>query len=264
MISAKAVALAVQGSGHRRRGVGCQDAAVVCVMVGHVVILAVADGAGSATHSDIGAKVAVAVALNLLAEDLAILVAEDGTIEQRLGEAAVQAKRAVEEEARRLALEPRELASTLILCVASQTRISVLHIGDGAVVARTVGGEFFCVSKPMKGEHFNETDFLTGKGAERNGRFSEMAVEVSDIAAFSDGLEFLALDLSKFEPHARFFEPLFTFFRESNDLDVSRTELMMFLESPKVAERVDDDLSLVLACWSSTEGDTSIEQGSEA
>lgn len=263
MIPAKAIAVSVAGAGHRRRGVGCQDAAVVRNLADHVVI-AVADGAGSATHSETGARIAVEAAANFLARDAGIFLAGDRALEQRLGKAALLAKQAVEEEARRLTIEPRELASTLILCMASENHIGVLHIGDGAVVAKTIAGELVCISKPTKGEHFNETDFLVGKDTEQIGCFSELAAKVSDIAVFSDGLEILALNLSKFEPHAGFFEPLFRFFRGSSDVDALRSELIIFLESPKVAERVDDDLSLVLVCWGSGEGEISVALGSEA
>jgi hypothetical protein len=47
--------------------------------------------------------------------------------------------------------------------------------------------------------------------------------------------------------HAPFFAPLFKFVSEAKDLEVAHQELEQFLRSPRVCDRTDDDLTLLLA-----------------
>lgn len=236
---------------------------MVCIADGFVVI-AIADGAGSAPRSEIGSRIAVQLAAGYLLENQAAFASDAGELKVRMQEAAMLAKAGVDTEAQRLGVEPRDLASTLILCIAGNTRVSVLQVGDGAVVARTAGGELICIGQPTKGEHFNETEFLTEQGVDRVGKFSEITAHVSDVAAFTDGFETIALNLANFEPHPGFFNPLFNFFKGSGDEEVLRSELTKFMESPRVAEQVDDDLTLALACWDCSDSAPPAAPSSEA
>ncbi|KPC02084.1 Uncharacterized protein AC501_3370 [Pseudomonas amygdali pv. lachrymans] len=66
---------------------------------------------------------------------------------------------------------------------------------------------------------------------------------------FSDGLQRLALDMAKGEPHGPFFEPIF---RKMQALtDESRpmigSALESFLGSSRINDRTDDDKSLAIA-----------------
>jgi hypothetical protein len=49
------------GTAHRDRGIPCQDASAIKRLgaAGEIVLLALSDGAGSASHSDIGAQTVV-------------------------------------------------------------------------------------------------------------------------------------------------------------------------------------------------------------
>ena len=70
VISASAI-----GTSHQRIGLPCQDAGDFCLVDGdHTVVGAIADGAGSAMHSEIGARAAVETMLYLLDEDKASLL----------------------------------------------------------------------------------------------------------------------------------------------------------------------------------------------
>lgn len=59
---------------------------------------------------------------------------------------------------------------------------------------------------------------------------------------FSDGLQ-----MYQGVAHAPFFAPLFKFIAVAKDLDVTHQELTEFLQSPRVCDRTDDDLTLLLA-----------------
>ena len=62
-----AAAAAVRGRSHERSGAPCQDAVLFLHRKGFVTV-ALADGAGSALHADVGARVAVAAAVRALEE----------------------------------------------------------------------------------------------------------------------------------------------------------------------------------------------------
>jgi len=51
------------------------------------------------------------------------------------------------------------------------------------------------------------------------------------------------------EPHQPFFSPLFRFVAQVTDETVAQEELMEFLQSPRVTQRTDDDLTLLLAAF---------------
>lgn len=55
----RVIGASVQGTSHQKKDVSCQDAHGYRVLPGGVVLVAVADGAGSADRSDEGAQCAV-------------------------------------------------------------------------------------------------------------------------------------------------------------------------------------------------------------
>ena len=57
----------------------------------------------------------------------------------------------------------------------------------------------------------------------------------------------LALQMPQGTAHTPFFAPLFKFIAEAKDLDLAHQELEGFLRSPRVSDRTDDDLTLLLA-----------------
>jgi hypothetical protein len=229
----------VRGTRHVREGTPCQDAHAWRVLPGGRVALAVADGAGSATHADAGAAAAVHAAIQSLA-------AADAGAEPALDQALAAALAAVEAEAARRGAPPRELATTLIVAVAGANGVAAAQVGDGALVVE--GADGMCVlTVPMGGEFVNETIFLTSPGALDEAQRTAWSGEPRHLAAFSDGLQPLALRRPGHTPHAPFFAPLFAFAGEAHDPSTGEAELAAFLAGPRVTARADDDLTLLVA-----------------
>lgn len=67
------------------------------------------------------------------------------------------------------------------------------------------------------------------------------------IAAFSDGLQMLALKMPAGLPHGPFFTPLFRFMTTVTDAAEAQAQVDAFLRSPRMREGTDDDLTLLLA-----------------
>jgi hypothetical protein len=72
----------------------------------------------------------------------------------------------------------------------------------------------------------------------------------AEVAVFSDGIQRLALVYQAKEVHKPFFEPMFARLRKAagnEEFDLLSGQLALFLGSPAVNERTDDDKSLILA-----------------
>jgi hypothetical protein len=225
----RAVASSVAGSGHRARGTGCEDASAVEVLEDGTLLVAVADGAGSAPLADEGSVRAVEAAMEALRSGVALDVVMEGA---------------------RLALEPvaagerlGDRATTLLVVRVGGGVVETAQVGDGAVVLRR-DGALEVVAADEKGEYLNETCFLTSDGWLSAMRIETVSAEgVDGVAAMTDGLQLVAFDLSTGVPHAPFFAPFFSFVAGDGEAD----GLADFLGSDRVGERTDDDVTLAVA-----------------
>jgi hypothetical protein len=237
----------VQGTSHQRNGVPCQDAHGCRVLPGGVVIVAVADGAGSAGRSDAGSQRVVGQAIDSLETALSrgAPYSELGW-ESLLTEAFRQARRAIESLARKEGDSLRAFDTTLTCAVASARELVVGQIGDCLVVARGEDGRLFTATQPQRGEYANETFFLTGDDA-----LERLDVHVrpatGELAVMSDGLVRLAINVAESTPHVPFFQPLLSFAARAEDEAAAGEQLAGFLASDRVCARTDDDKTLVLA-----------------
>jgi hypothetical protein len=242
------VGASVAGTAHARAGTSCQDAHRWELLPNGCLIVAVADGAGSASRSDEGARTAADTAVSSLAA-----VVRDGipADEQGWHEAIVAAfeaaAAALATTAEAAGASIRDYATTLMLAVATPNALVVGQIGDGIVVAEDEGGALFLAAMPQRGEYANEVALLTMLDAIERLATSHFPVGVRAFAATTDGLLRLALRLPVYEPHAPFFAPLFAFAAEATDAEAAVAELVTFLASERVAHRTDDDKTLVIA-----------------
>lgn len=238
-----AVAVSVAGSGHRARGLPCQDASDVVVLPDGTLLAAVADGAGSAPCSAEGARLAVGTALHVLWDAL------DGPgprdVPTVLTEAYRQARDVIAEVAAAAGRPARDYATTLLVAVADADALHVAQTGDGAIVVRNADGGFAAATVPQNGEYANETFFVTMPDSD-GPRHRATLPPAAGLALTTDGLLPIAVDLATMTPHAPFFAPLLAHVAVVPDGGVG-AGLARFLTADRVAGRVDDDLTLVLA-----------------
>ena len=234
----KFLGASVTGTGHEKTSIPCQDAHRIEQTDSGVLLVALADGAGSASLAEVGALVAVETAI----ETMKMTVGTVSDWAECLRQAFEAAQQKVRCEADSQGEEARELACTLTLILSDGTKAVGGSVGDGAVILETKAGLVpFLV--PERGEYLNETAFLHDMEI-GNITFSTYNMPIMGMAAFTDGLQMLALKLPEAAPHAGFFAPLLAFVRHEN---ASEEELHQFLQSPRVSNRTDDDLTLILA-----------------
>jgi hypothetical protein len=213
------------------------------------LIVAVADGAGSAAHSEQGARAAVEAAVASLRGYLPgeAAGAPMPCWEDALRQTLAAAQEAVSQLAQSQDQEPRQFAATLALVICVDGCVAAAQVGDGIIMARDEAGELRTLLAPQRGEYANETAFITDDDALARASITTSSEPVMAIAVMTDGLLRLATELPDYRPHARFFDPLFHFAAQADDIAQANAELAAFLGSERVLSRTDDDKTLVLA-----------------
>jgi protein phosphatase 2C-like protein len=244
----RAVGASVQGVSHVRNGTPCQDSHHALEMDGGILVAAVADGAGSAAVSEVGsalaARAAVEKGVERIRRDLPLT--DDAWVEL-LREVVLTARQTVLEQAEAMELPPLDLATTLVFAITAPDRVAAAQVGDGAVVIRLADESLHSVTRPQAGEFINETTFLTSPNLENRMQLAFQRVPVTGVALFTDGLQMLALKMPQGDPHVPFFLPLLRFVSATDSQAQAENQLQTFLQSPRIRQRADDDLTLMLA-----------------
>lgn len=244
----RVAAASVRGRGHEKVGQLCQDAHFWKKLAEGILVAAVADGAGSASLGKIGALVAVQTAVETICSQTITprSPADDDHWRILLNEALAAAKTTVEAEAAACQVAPRDLATTLIVAIATPEFVAVAQIGDGVAVVSDRQGNLIPLTTPQYGEYINETTFLISPQALDTAQITVWRGTTAKIALLSDGLQMLALEMDRGKPYEPFFAPLFHFVTHIKDESEAKDQLVAFLRSPRIAERTDDDLTLLL------------------
>lgn len=166
-----------------------------------------------------------------------------------LREVGSEARAAVVAEAQRCGVEPRELASTLLVTILGPDAGSALQIGDGVIVVGDHGEEWCWVFWPQRGEYVNTTRFLTDDDAAEWIQIEPLPGTITEVALMTDGLEPLALQYATKTIHEPFFRTIFQPLIDDNAINSAQLSraLESFLGSDRVAARTDDDVSLIMA-----------------
>ncbi len=240
----KIVGSSVVGTSHVRLELPCQDAHGFVLLPDGILLLAVADGAGSASRSAEGSSLAVRSSLDFLAAQLATSApAEDWEWNDLLRHTLDHARQALEAQADPGLLH--ELATTLLLAVVTENTFATLQVGDGALVSRQLGGALRVLTPVTDSEYINVTSFITGPAYQQDALCTVLpAAAVDALAVFTDGLQYVAISYPQNLAHEPFFGPLFAF---AETADGNASDLDALLRSPRILEKTDDDKTLLLA-----------------
>lgn len=245
----RVIGASVRGTSHETHGTVCQDAHAWRVLGDGTLIAAVADGAGSAAHSEIGSRLAA----DTVVETLAAVIAEARPITRAAWDELLRAsirrcRDALVAGADEMAIALRDLATTLSVAVVADPFVCVAQVGDGLIVVQEPTGALSIGTHPARGEYANETTFIVEK------RLDELIETLGDEAAIAavvlstDGLLRLATTVQSYAPHVPFFSPVLGFARAAgDDLWSARTKLASFLSTDRINRRTDDDKTLLIA-----------------
>lgn len=245
----------VIGTSHEKAGIPCQDASS-CRMIEtkdkeSIFIAAVSDGAGSGKHSDIGAKLACELFLNEIDSFF-----ECEKLPEEINEEFIKAwiKYFQNEISRRAEIQKvksREYACTFLATIIGLDWATFIQIGDGAIVisSREEPEQYNWVFWPDKGEFENTTFFATEINAIEKIKFEFINKSIDQVSIFTDGLQALTLHYQSQTAFDPFFRPIFASLDNEipSKLDNINSSLAMFLDSPSVNARTDDDKTLLIA-----------------
>lgn len=237
----------VAGAHHRSAGREKQDTLAVhhtSGAQGTTLFVAVADGAGNAPLGQVGSQAAATAALQAVqnSKSRANEQAPALTLQEAYRAAVAEVTETAQRENRAL----REYATTLILTLIDNCQLAVCQTGDGAVVVRTDDGQLLLAAPPQKGQYPNETSFITEQPTPKPA-VREMSIgRITGVVAFSDGLEPFLLD-RQLQPHPPALGPLFRWADDIVGLNAANRELAEQWQSPGIADRSRDDITICVA-----------------
>lgn len=221
----------------------------------------VSDGAGSALKGGEGASLAIQAAVRFISQALS---EPKVPLTTSLAQACAQSvHEAIATEAAACNLAPRDYACTFLGVISRKDATLAFQIGDGAIVL-DVGDGLQVAVEPMTGEYANMTHFVTQADHAKVLVARVYPHPAQHVAAFSDGLQRLALNLLAGTAHPPFFRPFFDVLARASleQEEALQAQLADFLRSKAVNERTDDDKSLALASWVGGDSSTAMTETS--
>ena len=241
------------GQAHVNQNTECQDR-FRCRMLetreGAVLIVALADGAGSTTNGGRGAEIACETFVETAAD---FLNAKDASVKSLTAEFGIGwlgfTRRKITEAAQANEKTVRDYATTFLGAVVGQSSAAFYQIGDGGIVFSVDGAapNYRFAVAPAETLYVNMTDFITDDAAMERLRFCFVAEAIEDLILFSDGIFPVAVDFQTNEPHAPFLAPMIAPLRNGANGESLNGKLHAFLASPKINEKSDDDKTIILA-----------------
>ncbi|MCC6285553.1 MAG: protein phosphatase 2C domain-containing protein [Phycisphaerales bacterium] len=236
------------GTSHLADSIACQDSHLVDFVVAgeraEWLLIAVADGAGSASQSHLGSRAACTAAILYLKSHSDALLNADTALEC-VRQCFAAALHDVEDLAEREGASLRDFATTLQVAAIGDQHAAFGQVGDGVVVWGEPGD--LRVAHWPEQEALNLTDFITGAPLSETLHVAIVPSTIRRVACMTDGLAPLLLDFRAKGPHGPAFEKLFATCTAAPDPADLSEDLATFLDSPQVNHRTDDDKTLVLA-----------------
>lgn len=250
----RAIVHSAIGTRHQQKQLPCQDYGGYVIQA-NTLIGAVADGAGSAKFSDIGAQLAVKTALATLEqreEDWSSIEFEtiNAEAETLFAEMVKTVVAALQAEAETGEYNLRELGCTLLSFIATPHWLACMQIGDGFIVTQAEQMDCFeLLFEPSKGEYINETVFVTSDHAVEQMQVAVRANHHPFVCAATDGLEKVAIRFQDWQAFSPFFKPFLECLRSIADANERQAYLETFLESDRLNAKTDDDKTLLLCLF---------------
>jgi hypothetical protein len=241
----------VRGTSHLTSGDPKQDTAAVAEYLsleGSVLVVVVCDGAGSASRSDLGARIACLTAHSLVRSYLENEQSICDLNESLAHEWLLTIRKRLFEKSQSLDVSVRELATTISIAILGRCSSVLIVVGDSPCVIYD-GDKWVAPIWPMNGEYANQTYFVT-QDPIPVWKFTHIENAISKVAVFTDGIDKLVLRDRGKEVFDPFFDGIFGGLEGSDGVYRNREyskDLESFLSSDRVNNLTDDDKTLVIA-----------------
>lgn len=187
----KLIQCAVQGRGHVKENIPCQDK--TCVYHNEdVSITALADGAGSAKLSHFGAEDITHFMCIDIAKNFDSYYNNNDGVEVKKELVSKIHSRLIA-LAKEIECEFNDLSSTLLITAVKDVRYLIVHIGDG-VIGYIKDDQIKIASQPENGEFVNTTVFTTSKNVLQTIKILRGKLDtITGFVSISDGTEAMFL-----------------------------------------------------------------------
>lgn len=244
----KVYAASAIGKYHIDTGIPCQDAFAFRV-VGDAFVGVVCDGAGSASHSEIGATECAQIVVESIANALGEVEVDQVSaacsreyLESVLESVRVRLQGIADERG----FGFHDLSCTLVGCVATPHGGCLFHIGDGMAVVESSESSP-TISLPENGEYANETYFVTADDWRVRLRITQLPTfETGCIALMSDGAAPFVVNREKTGLFRPFIDPVKNYLLSVSEPDGSNA-LRETLGDEKTYSITGDDKTLLIA-----------------
>ena len=180
----KVVNATMRGTSHIKDNLPCQD--VVDSSISSVKIIVLADGAGSAKYSDLGAKHACDAIISNIERRFCKLYESDLPLLKKRLVDSIQLR--LYNSAKKRKTDITEFCSTLLFAAIKGNKLLIGHIGDGVIGAIDKTDNTIVISEPERGEFANTTFFTTSNDYKAHFRIYKLSSDdFKSIFLMSDG-----------------------------------------------------------------------------
>ncbi|MCH5273416.1 MAG: protein phosphatase 2C domain-containing protein [Lachnospiraceae bacterium] len=210
--------MSIVGSSHVTKNSPCQDSHCYQVLSNGWVTAAVADGVGSAKHSEIASKMACDIFIETCKEQ----ITEDTKFSEAkkiIAEAYRKADLKIKEYVGELEDSITDYDTTLSAVIYDGRKLIYGHSGDGGIVALTYNGDYIKVTEPQKAE--DGICVIPLRAGENHWEFGECEADVASVLLATDGVydNFMPY-LLKGQP-VEFYIPLIRWFMDNNVIGIT-------------------------------------------
>lgn len=244
----KAYGVSLPGTYHIKNEIVCQDYHEILLPNKQVAIAAVADGLGSAEHSDIASKLAATVATEHCKHNIKSAKKVDDILNV-IRASFHAAYRAIETEVSEKEHDLAQYDTTLSLAIMLRDTLFYGHSGDSGIIALTTGGRYEAVTQQQRDEQGRVFPlYFTDKW-----EFGKFEPKVSAVLLSTDGIYEIFFPIYiRNDPTNNIHVNLAQFFMDNTKLSVHKraraeveADITEFLKSIP-DEQVNDDKTVVV------------------
>lgn len=233
------------GTAHIEKGVVCQDSSETLITHNGYGIAVIADGIGSAAHSDIGSAIAAKTVIKTVAAAVGS-DSFDGDFGKLLKRAYIASLDNVKKQAEADGNDIGDYDTTLTAVVYDGKTCYYGQCGDGGAIILDTEGRFSCLTPIEKGEAFNETYPL--RGGPEHWFFGKSNVTVCSVTLMTDGIFDLVCPPLLSNQEQTIYIPFIRKFMDINilkaktesDFDKLQDIISNYIKSDKLKNVVDD------------------------
>lgn len=245
-----AYGMSIVGTSHVRKNIPCQDSHRYESLANGWMAIAVADGVGSAKHSEVASK----MACDTFIETCKTCITQETQISE-LKDIIKKAYKAADQQIKDHVYQIDDIITdydtTLSTVIYDGKHIVYGHSGDGGIVVLTTSGDYIKVTQPQKAD--DGICVVPLRAGEAHWEFGECEAEVASVLLATDGVydNFMPY-LLRGQP-VELYVPLIRWFMDSNAIGITDENREQIEESRKnflcgdSCKAITDDKTIVVA-----------------